>query len=202
MKTDFSNNEWLSKFLYWTRLSPLGVFLGMLAINLIVNIPIALKLGAWESSNQTLVGLKFEPSAWLNDWLAIPVIIAYFHWIQTASGNLFGNLLGEGIYENLEATKKDLETSRKRFQSIWAIFLSIVIGLVFAAWFVITFTQPVKPSEFASWVTVNPIIVWVRAPFMFIVAYALTYLLYDLIIVIITLNGLFQNGKIHVDFSL
>jgi len=192
-----SNREWLSTLLRKTRLSPPGIFLLFLIINLLTTIPVAFYFGAWSPGNISK-GLSREPAALLNDDLAIPLILAYFHWIQYAGDHLFKTLTKEGILTNSGSIRSILTRSSKRLQSSWAPMAATITGLIFSIYFISTFTQP-RGQGFISWVFVNPAIVWIRAPMLFITIYALVMFVYDLGIIVITLNALFRSQTIKLE---
>lgn len=194
---DFSNNEWLSRTLRKTKLSPFGVFILFLGINLASTIPVAIYFGAWNPS-QFSEGLSSEPSALLNDNLAIPIIFAYFQWIQASGGMVFKKILDEGSIIKNNNVEGILIKYKKHLINKWLPIIASLIGLIFTYWFLWFFTQP--PSQInSSWVFVNPAIVWIRAPMMFITSYALVIFVYDLAIIVRVLNELFVSGTVKVE---
>lgn len=194
-----SNQEWLSSLLKKTGLTPMGVFIWSLIINLLTTIPVAIYFGAWHSSSVSK-GLSSDPASLLNDDLAIPIIISYFHWIQSAGDRLLVTLLNNGILKNNKKMQAILKKNSERLQNHWTPVVAALAGLMFSIWFVVTFTQSQMPTRaLLSWIMVNPAIVWVRAPMMFISIYALVIFIYDLGIIVLTLNTLFQNVIIKVE---
>ncbi|MBI5303066.1 MAG: hypothetical protein HY868_13105 [Chloroflexi bacterium] len=196
MVPKLSNGDWLTRFLDQIRLGPIGVVLSLSIINVVINISIALNQDAWFPSMKSQ-GLGSEPGAWFNDFLVIPVVIGYFRWIQTAGDSLFGELVTVQVFSNPNFTKSILNNCKTRFQGVWTVITSVSIAVIFCVWFVLTFTVFAK-NTFSSWVTVSPTIVWIRVPFLFVAAYAITMFVIDLAMIILVLNALFRNQEIVV----
>jgi hypothetical protein len=191
------NREWLSSLLKKTRLSPFGIFMLFVVINLLTTIPVAIIFGAWDPTKFS-PGMRAEPSAILNDDLAIPIIFAYFLWIQGAFNKVVNKFIAGGILTKSERVLAILDGCRKQLQSKWLPILASLAGVIFTTWFLLLFTQ--SESEIhTGWVYANPAIPWIRAPMMFITVYALVLFLTDLGIMIKTFNTLFQDETIRVE---
>jgi hypothetical protein len=192
------NSERLSKVLKRIRLTPLGVAILVAALNLLINLPLAMHFGAWLPSAKSK-GLAAEPSSWLYDFLIQPVILGYFCWLQTAIEQLFRELAHKRVLESEVHLQKVLTKFQKRLQSRWLSRIAAMLSLVFMAWFALAFTKSSIPSPSQSWVTVHPAIVWARIPVIVVAFYALIIDIYDLIIIIVALNDLLRNQKIRVE---
>lgn len=197
------NREWLSSILRRVRLSPVGAFASMLALNLMMDLPLALHFGALLPSAKGK-GLFGEPADWLYELLIHPLILAYFCWIQRAGEHLFDEFRHRDILKAETVLDRVLTRSRRRLQSRWIPYICITLSLAFAGWFVLAFNpsfalSPYESPPYASWVAVHSAIVWVRAPVVFIVFYALTFVIYDLGVIIVALNELLGKQSIQVE---
>lgn len=206
MKDSFQglyNREWLSSILQRIKLTPLGAAILMAAINLIVDLPLALHFGALLPSEKSQ-GLAGEPADWIYEFLVHPVILGYFCWLQKEGEQLFAELARGEIIESEEHLQKVLVKCRKRLQNRWGPLICTASSLVFASWFTLAFApssvlSPYSSAPYPSWVTVHPTIAWVRAPVIFVVFYALAMTIYDLAVIIITLNDSLRNQRIQVE---
>jgi len=197
------NREWLSNILGRIRLTPLGVVMLMAAINLVIDLPLALYFGALLPGAKSK-GLAGESADWLYEFLVHPVILGYFCWLQKAGEQLFAELARREIVESEAHLQEVLVKCRKRLQNRWVSRICVVLSLVFAGWFALAFApssvfSPYQSSPYPSWVTVHPAIVWVRSPVIFVVFYALTMAIYDLAVIVIALNDLLRNQRIRVE---
>jgi hypothetical protein len=189
------NLEWLSRLTQHYGITPLkGAFIFLMA-NLLTTIPLAIIFGVWFPSDRTK-GLSTEPAAWFNDYVVQPILIAYFIWTRNAIDKLINKLISNGILQNNPDAMDILTKYQKSTKNVWMHLLGILLGLAFNGWFVsLSFTAPYYPS----WVFVHPATALVRAPFLFIVVYALTIFIVDLVMGIIALNKLFKNQRIQIE---
>jgi len=197
------NREWLSNVLRRIKLTPPGAVILMAALNLVIDLPLALHFGAWLPGAKSK-GLAGEPADWLYEFLIHPAILGYFCWLQKAGERLFAELARRKILESEAHLQAVLARCRERLQNRWVSRIGVVLSLVFVGWFILAFAQAFIPSlytssPYPSWVTVHPAIVWVRAPVIFVVFYALALAVYDLTVMIITLNDLLRNQSVRVE---
>jgi hypothetical protein len=188
-----NNDEFLSRFLIRFRLTPLKVAIYLGIFNIVVNLLLALIFGAWFESSESK-GLAKEPSAWFNDLLVQPVFLGYFLWIQGVGSSTFQSLLSNGIFQSGSDLSSILVKKEKHFRNPWIARVAFLISLVFA----ILFGLLGPRSDSTSWAFVHPAITWGRVPIIFVTIYALIIYVYDLGLLIATINSAFSNLRIRV----
>lgn len=197
------NQEWLSKICRRFKLTPLGAFLLMATINLLVDYPLGSYFRVFWPTGQIPKGLLGEPADWLYDFLIHPMILAYFVWLQSAGQKLFSELAEKNVVSpaRLQTVVTQL---RDRMQSRWVWIIGAVSSLLFVTWFTLAFAPalPLSPYDVApydSWLIKDPIIALVRAPVIFVVFYALAVVVYDLVFIIVAINAAFRDAEIQIE---
>ena len=171
---------------------------GTAVVSLSVDLFGALKFNAL-LPNAVSKGWAAEPASWLYHGLLQPILIGYFYWLQRAGGQVFADLAGKKAFEPREHLTDQFARCRRRFQNRWASYATAMASLLFTGWFVLAFTQTLFRSPYPSWLTVSPVLVIIRVPFVFIAFYSLVVVIYDLVVIIIALNDLFTNLRIHIE---
>lgn len=197
------NEEWLCCALHRLKLTPIGVAVFMAAINLSVDLPLALRFGVL-LPNDKCKGLFGEPADWLYEFLVHPMILGYFWWLQKAGAQLIEELARRRTWESRSSTEKILVKSCNHFRSRWISRFCAVVSLIFVIWFLMAFAPSSIPSFYStppypSWLSIHPIIAWIRAPVIFVVFYALSMTILDLGIIIITLNALLRDRQVWIE---
>ncbi len=190
--------DWLSALLRRAGLGPLGAALLMAAVNLVVDLPLALGFGAWSAGPKSR-GLSGEPADWIYEFLIHPVILGYLVWIQAAGGQLLTELVSRAVPGSEDRLQGVLDTCRTRLQGWWVSPTCAVLSLVFTTWFIRAFTEFAGPAPYPSWITVHHTIAWVRSPLVFVVFYALALEVYHLVIIILGVNELLTNQEIRIE---
>ena len=90
-----ARNDWIIRFFRMMNLKPLGVFFFAMLVNILVDLILVLGFNAWNSTDK-LVGFGKEPGAWAIDFIAQPLLIATYVWINNVSGTLIRNLIENG----------------------------------------------------------------------------------------------------------
>jgi len=193
---EIQNNELLSRFLRRTGVEPFVAALLLALINLVLNVGIAAVLGAW-SPSETRTWLNRAPT-WVNHLLLQPLIIGYFCWIQYGGQQLFRQLADEGILESEEHLGKEIAKCRDRFRAPWLPRVAAGLGIFVAVGGVLAISVNPGDTRFQSWIGAHPLIVLVRFPITFVGIYALCILIYDLVIIVVTLYALLKDEKIRV----
>lgn len=171
------------------KLSPVKAGLLLLILNLATDIPLALYFDAWPR-------LAKEPDAWLNDFVISPLILGYLIWLQAAGKKLFDELGDRKIIRSKRHLQDMVAKCYRRLQSPWLSWIAALLALAFAVYF---FVQFGIIRTYDSWVTWHMAIVWIRTPFMFLVAYAFTIMIGNLYIFITTLSEIFHEQQIQVE---
>jgi hypothetical protein len=190
--------EWLSALLRRAGLKPLEAGLLMAAVNLAADLPLALSFDAWSAGPKSR-GLSGEPADWIYEFLVHPVILGYLVWLQTAGGQLLTELVGRAVPGSEDRLRRVLDKGRRRLQAWWVSPACMVLGLLFTIWFVRAFSEAAGPAPYPSWITVHRAIAWVRSPLVFVVFYALTLVIYHLIIITLTVSELLTNQEIRIE---
>jgi hypothetical protein len=199
------NREWLSGIFERLKLTPLTAGLFMLCINLIIDVPLALRFNVMLPLEQASIkGLIGEPSDWLYEFLVYPIIFAYFSWVQIAGKRLFGKLEGRDIVGSDEHLEHIVVRLRDQLQSRWAIAIGVVASIVFVVWVTWAFNPilripPYEVAPYPSWLTADPAIAFIRAPVVFVVFYALAIIVYDLLFIILALRAAIKDQAIRVE---
>lgn len=198
----FHNREWLSTLMARLKLTPLRAAAAMALVNLLVDLPLAISSGAFRPGEHPKI-LEGLPADLIYEFLVHPVTLAYFCWLQTAGGKLFGELLDEKLTITQKRASTVLEKWIQRLQSPSVSRSAALASLFFAGWYVLAFTPDISPiypdPPYHSWVTVSPIIAIVRAPVTFAVFYALVLVIVDLVMTIRALNDLLAKQGVRVE---
>ena len=192
------NNNWLSYVVSRLSLSPVKIFLTWLIVSLARNLLIAYLFGVL-SPTTTNVGL-FGNLIWiLHDCLIHPAILAYYSWMQTFGKKIIEVLTRENVIQLDNKTKKILGKYSGRFQSKKATRVMFLLSLLIViVWYISSLLMPQENSTL-YWITANPWIGIIVSPTLFVVAYALVFSIYDVIMLILCLRDLFKNSKIRVN---
>lgn len=193
-----SNTDPVSKLLGRIKFSPVILFFVLFILNLIINVSLALSFGAW-SSTGSRKGLFDDLAGCAIDFLMQPIIITYFVWIQTSGNELINSLFKEGILKPDKQLKKDLDRRKQLIESPAVYYFTATLTIMSSIWFVVTYTNYFGPTASHGWLTASPIITWVRLPIFALAIYSVLLLLYDLAILIIALNKIFQKSKIKLN---
>ena len=197
------NREWLSNSCRRFKLSPVGAFFLMAAINLVVDYPLASGFEVFWPTGQIPKGLLGEPADWMYDFLIHPLILAYFVWLQSAGNKLFKELAGKEVVSPARL-KSVVEQLKKRMQSRWAWIIAALNSLLSTTWFTLAFApglpfSPYRLAPYDSWISKDPIIALVRAPVIFVVFYALVLIVWDLVFIIKAINAAFRDEEIQIE---
>lgn len=198
MQTFNEKKNNVSRLSSWVRrynVSPIKGAVIILILNILTTIPVALAFGVWLPNSKT-TGLSTQPDAWFNDYLVAPIIVGYFIWARTAISTLLDRLMNDGVLQSNSIALETLTSHQRSTKNIWAQLIAILMGLGYITWFIsLSFNAPYYPS----WVFANPVTAIIRAPFLFIVIYALVIFIFDLIAGIVALNKVFKRQEAKVE---
>jgi len=193
--TYINNSDWLAKFLNRIKISPFGVGLAVLVINVIVDFTLAFAIGGLFPSQQSH-GLLREPVALTSDLLVPSFLIGYYCWIQASYPKIFQTLISEGIIEYDEQTNQIISRASSLLNSSWVpgifLILSLAGGIVFA------WSVPISNESYTGWISVNPVAPWIRSLFNVLSTYLAAMLMFDIIILVQTFSRIFATQDIKV----
>jgi hypothetical protein len=192
-----SNDEWLSRILRKSRLTPIRVAEIFLVFILVRDILLAAYFGALFPSAKS-PGLAKEPLAFLMTDLAQAIILGGFCWLQVAGDKLISGLVNENILEFDENLYRELAKGHRHLRSPWLLLIATVLSVGYAAGLILVFPRISGQLTYPSWGTAHPAIVWIALPVTFMVFYALVMSVLDLIILISVVNRVFRRSRIQI----
>jgi hypothetical protein len=187
------NRDWLSTFLKWTRVTPLGAGLVLATLNLLVNGLFAHRSGTWFSSSAGM-GLLNDYQVLVFSLLFQPTVIASFCWFPHGMRHLYEGIAREGVFESGQVLKRSYEHLRERFQApfvapiaaAWAGFAC------FAEYYI--FFRPLT----TSWLQAQPNVFWFRLPLEFLFNFMLAMGFYDTLVMLIAVRKVFRENPIRL----
>jgi hypothetical protein len=193
-----NNSDWLAIFLKRSRLSPFSAAFILFIINLVVDFLLAFLFGGlWPSPKSH--GLLNEPIAFTADLLVPSVLIGYYCWIQLAFAEIISSLIKERVIELNEKTSQLIKNASGYTNAKWVSVIILILSLGSASSFALS--VPIANPLYMGWVSVNPIIPWVRSLFNALSIYAGGILILDIVVLIYVLTRIFNSQNIKVQFS-
>lgn len=187
------NRDWISAFLKWSRLTPIGAGLVLATLNLLINGLFAQRSGTWLDSPAGM-GLLSDYQVLVFAFLFQPTVIASFCWFPQGMQHLYEGIAREDVFESAQVVKRSYEHLRKRFQvpllvpiaAAWASFAC------FAEYYI--FFRPLT----SSWLQIHPEFFWFRLPLEFIFNFMLAMGFYDTLMLLMEIRKLFRENPVRV----
>jgi hypothetical protein len=185
--------DWLSRIL--TGFSPVQAGLLFFCINFLVDFILAGAFGVILPKGGKN-GLISESMVWASDFLIQPVIIGYFIWFRKAPQRLVESLVTKNVISTSGDITSEFEQFPKICQSKWTELLATLISIVLVIFFALSI--PISNPNYTGWVSINPIVPWIRGAFSLFAYYASLILIFDLIVFIRILKLIFNRNIIIV----
>ncbi|HLO16685.1 MAG TPA: hypothetical protein VK206_17760 [Anaerolineales bacterium] len=189
---NFQNSDLFSKWFFTQDISPQTIGLAVLIFNLVTNISLAFKYNVWETSSLS-IGYRRDFASLAVDFIAEPLIIIGFLWIQRKANALIHDLKNSNKIKNFKISQDILTEGAKRFSSRNICIYSIILSILGMGGFVMSI-ELFPTQAYPAWHINIPAIFWFRnmigLPFYFF----LSTFLFDLIIIVSILNRL-ANGR-------
>lgn len=187
------NRDWLSAFLKWSRLTPLGAGLILALINLLVNSLLAHRSGTWFNSSSGM-GMYNDYQVLISILLFQPTIVSGFCWFPHGIRWLYEGITREGVFESVQILKRSYEHLRERIQAPLLVPIAVAWAVIacFAEYYV--FFRPL----ITSWVQSQQNVFWFRLPLEFLFNFMLAMGFYDTLMLLLTVRKLFRENPIRV----
>jgi hypothetical protein len=193
--TGMKNSDWLAKFLKRIKFSPFVIGFVVLVINIVVDFTLAFAVGGLFPSQRSH-GLLREPIALTADLLVPSFLIGYYCWIQEAYPKIFQTLFSEKIIEADEQTNQIINRSSSLLTSRQISGILLILSLV--SGFIFAWSVPISDPSYTSWISVSPVVPWIRSLFNVLSAYVAAMLIFDIIVLIRAFSEIFGIQNIRV----
>jgi hypothetical protein len=190
-----ARNDWIIRFFRIMKLKPLGVFFFVMLFNLLVDLILVIGFNAWNSTNQ-LLGFGKEPGAWAIDFIAQPLLVATYVWINNVSGTLIVNLIEKGRVKLNPESSQQIQSFSRQINSRWFSFICILLGGIIQL--LISYFLIIDPAN-PDWVKFNNTIIFVRAGIGFFVFITGMLLLFLLVIFLYRFNRIISLSEIIIE---
>jgi hypothetical protein len=190
-----TRDDWILRFFRLLKLHPVGIFITVSIINIILDFCLAKGFNIWES-NSRFMGLSREPGAWAIDFIADPLIFATYVWVNAMSGSLLTKLIRKKKIKWNNVTQKAIRRYSRQINSAWFSGIATVLGVIITSlitWFLLF--DPVS----TDWSRANNVIAIVRAVMSLPVYITGMLLLFYLVCFIFNFNKIITLSDVIVE---
>ena len=192
------NYDPLAKFLTKTlRLTPIKYSLLMLVANVIVDSWIGWYYDIFFTHTE-IPGLLQDYTALTADFVMNTVIAGLYLWTTIGATRLFQQLYDSKIFKSDIEYKKVVDESRPFFYSRTVFFIVLGLSLFFTLAQITAYYGLLPWKTIGGYIDLYPSISFARAPFWFLIFYALFLGIYNVAVTIITLRKMFRTEDIQL----
>src|SRR5574341_350668 len=194
------NYDPLAQFLRHTlQLSPLSFGLWIFFLDLVVDAWLGYRYQVWFSPGGVIYpGLLQDFTALVVDFGSIPIIAGLYLWSTEGAMQLFQQLQRSGVFQSPSVIPQTIEKSRPWFESKRVFYLICILSVLYAVSQLAAYENWVPWKSAGGYLNLAPATAYYRFPFWLLNFYTFLFAIYNIVITVTALRGLFRTRGIRI----